>query len=204
MTSRRPSPSRRRYLRTVGAALGTIGFAGCSSVRDGTTGNDRDPTATPATPRTDPAITTGSRATSTADSTATPIHAGYETTQVRVLTAGGDTVDTVTAAIADTPDLRYLGLSNTESLPEDRGMLFVYEGVEDHTFVMREMDFGIDIVYADEEGTITRIHHAPAPGPNEDGSEQTYPGRGQYVLELTYEWTTEREITAGDVLDFDL
>ena len=132
------------------------------------------------------------------------VHEDYETTEVRVVTPDGDECGSVTAAIADTSELRYLGLSDTESLPADRGMLFVYESVRERTFVMREMDFGIDIVYADADGRITEIHHAPAPGPDEDGEEQRYPGRGQYVLEVNYEWTTEHDVSEGDVLEFDL
>lgn len=154
-----------------------------------------DPTVTTA----DPTVT----ASTTTDRRSTRVHAGYETTEVRV-TSDGETLGSVTAAVADTQELRYLGLSDTESLPPDRGMLFVYESVGDHTFVMRGMDFGIDIVYADGDDTITRIHHAPKPGPNEDGNEQRYPGRGQYVLEINYGWTTERGVEAGDVLEFDL
>ncbi|RKD93556.1 DUF192 domain-containing protein [Halopiger aswanensis] len=130
----------------------------------------------------------------------------YETTEVAVVTPEGDELGSVTAAIADTSELRYLGLSDTEELPEDRGMLFVYESVEERTFVMREMDFGIDIIYADAGGEITSIHHAPAPEPGEDGESEAhqYPGEGQYVLEVAYEWTTERDVSEGDVLEFDL
>ena len=142
--------------------------------------------------------------TATGPATPTPIHPGYETTEVRVTTPEGDLLGSVTAAIADTPDLRYTGLSDTESLPKDRGMLFVYETVDDHAYVMRRMDFGLDIVYADDEGVITTIHRAPVPGPDKDGEDQRYPGRGQYVLEVTYEWTTERGVETGDVLQFDL
>ena len=126
---------------------------------------------------------------------------GYEMTSVAVRTPGGELLGWVRTAIADTNQLRYTGLSDTDSLPEHYGMLFVYDEVDDRTFVMREMDFGIDIVYADDEGVITAIHHAPAPGPGEDGSEQRYPGRGQYVLEVNYGWTTDRGVEVGDVLD---
>jgi uncharacterized membrane protein (UPF0127 family) len=173
--------TRRRVVTGLGTAL-TVGFAGCS---DGTGPVDTDsPTASPSVD-------------------GTPIHAGYETTRVRVETPAGTRLGAVTAAIADTPSLRYTGLSDTESLPENRGMLFVYDGVSDHTFVMRRMDFGLDIVYADADGTITVVHHAPAPGPDEDGSDRKYPGRGQYVLEVNRGWTTERGVTAGDRLVFD-
>jgi uncharacterized membrane protein (UPF0127 family) len=130
----------------------------------------------------------------------TPIHADYETTEVRVTSSNGEPLGSVTVAIADTAELRYLGLSDTGDLPENRGMLFVFDTVEDRTFVMREMDFGIDIVYADGDGVITGIHHAQAPEPDEDGEDQRYPGRGQYVLEVNYEWTTDRGVNVGDVL----
>ena len=175
------SATRRRLLASLGGAVAG-GIAGCSG-KTGTT-KSGSPDASP-----------------TADGT--PIHDSYETTRVRVETLDGQHLGAVTAAIADTWDLQYTGLSDTESLPENRGMLFVYEQVSDHTFVMREMDFGLDIVYADADGTITRIHHAPAPGPNENGNDQKYPGRGQYVLEVNRGWTTERGVTAGDRLVFE-
>ena len=176
--------TRREWLTTVGTAV-AVGLAGCGATSDGSPAGEDDDSPTGQT------------------ATGTPVHASYETTRVRVETESGDLLGSVTAAIADTPDLRYTGLSDTESLPEDRGMLFVYEEVSGHTYVMREMDFGLDIIYADEEGAITTIHHAPAPGPNEDGDDQRYPGRGQYVLEVNNGWTTERGVTAGDLLVID-
>ena len=191
------STPRRAFLVSVGA----VSLTGCTDfgssdepAADATTG---DVTATP-----DETLTPTNTATAT--STPPPAHADYETTEVRVRTPDGDELGSVIAAIADTPELRYLGLSDTEYLPEDHGMLFVYDSVGRRTFVMREMDFGIDIVFADEEGTITEIHHAPAPGPDEDGSEQHYPGYGKYVLEVVYEWTTKHGVEEGDVLEFDL
>jgi uncharacterized membrane protein (UPF0127 family) len=83
-------------------------------------------------------------------------------------------------------------------------MLFVFESEQHLSFVMREMSFGIDILYLDADRTISKIHHAPEPGPNEDGSDQSYPGRGRYVLEVNYDWTTDHGVEAGDVVTFDL
>jgi len=133
-----------------------------------------------------------------------PALAGYDTTDVRATTPGGERLGRVRAAVSDTPDLRYTGLSDVEELPDDWGMLFVYDSVGNHTYVMREMDFGLDIVYADDEGAITEVHHAPEPGPDEDGESQRYPGRGQYVFEVNDGWTTERGVETGDVLRFEL
>lgn len=197
---------RRRFLTVAGATL----LAGCGSVADG---SDTDPDGTSSEAGRNESAGNGSE-DQTADvtptepaagtETATPVHASYETTEVVVRTQAGERLGAVTAAISDTVELRYRGLSDTESLPEDRGMLFIFEDPGDRTFVMRGMSFGIDIIYADSDGVITRIHHARAPGPNEDGNDQQYPGYGQYVLEVNKGWTTARGVTEGDILDFDL
>jgi len=132
-------------------------------------------------------------------------YADYETTTVTVEGPGGEERGSVTAALADTESKRFLGLSDAESLPEDGGMLFVYDAPRDPlTYVMRRMSFGIDIVYVDGDREITRIHNAPEPGPNEDGEEQQYPGSGQYVLEVPYEWTDRHGVAVGDSLRFDV
>ncbi len=132
-------------------------------------------------------------------------YADYDATPVEARTPDGDRLGTVTAAVAETGDQRFLGLSDAESLPEDAGMLFVFPAERDSlAFVMRDMAFGIDIVYADGDGGIVEIHNAPAPGPNEDGEEQRYPGSGRYVLEVPYKWTDRHGVEVGDALLFDL
>lgn len=191
----RRSRSRRRLLATFGA--GVVGsLAGCT----GGDGGDEGPagTATADGPETD------QESTAEPTATGTPVHADYDSTEVVLAAPDGTERGRVTAAIADTSDLRFLGLSDTESLPEDRGMLFVYEAAATRTFVMREMDFGIDIVYVGADRRITEIHHAPAPGPDEDGEDQRYPGTGQFVLEVNYDWTTDRGVAVGDEVRFDL
>lgn len=220
--------------RAVLGVLASVGFAGClggESVddSDGSTSSDSEsptPTATPDAPGSSPTETpdestpggdgnrtageestpTGSEDTPTSaeNDDSSPVFPGYEMTTVTVQTPQGNRLGTVRAAIADTQSLRYTGLSDTESLPENYGMLFVFDDVGERTFVMREMDFGIDIVYADDDGEITTIHHAPEPGPDEDGEQQEYPGRGQYVLEVNRGWTTDRGVEEGDLLDFEL
>ena len=176
---------RRNLLAAIGA--GSIGaFAGCAGATPAGTDADGGEGADPATDWPSGA------------------YADYATTDVEARTADGDLLGTVTAAIADTREKRLLGLSDAESLPEDGGMLFVYDAPrESLTYVMRRMDFGIDIVYADAEGTVVEIHNAPEPGPSEDGSEQTYPGSGRYVLEVPYKWTDRNGVAVGDALAFE-
>lgn len=203
---------RRTYLGLTGTVAVTL--AGCGGTDSERGDERREGTSTPHepdAPTPDEKATVTETETSETETTAgsdadedAAIHADYETTEVRVRSPNGERLGAVTAAVADTAKRRYIGLSDTASLPEDRGMLFVFDSVGDRTFVMRGMDFGIDIVYADADGTITDIHHASAPGPDEDGNAQKYPGRGQYVLEVVYDWTSDRGVSEGDVLEFAL
>ncbi len=193
--------SRRTYL--VAVAVGTAGLAGCSGDTDESSTDDAE-SDNSETDSTDSSAPEDDESEQPAPDESASIHEEYEKTVVTVQSQDGETLGSVTAAIADTGDLRYTGLSDTESLPDDRGMLFVFEEEQDLTFVMREMDFPIDIVYADSDGVVTSIHHAEAPGPDEDGENFEYPGRGQYVLEVNRDWTTEHGVETGDRLVFDL
>jgi hypothetical protein len=75
----------------------------------------------------------------------------------------GNQLERVSVRIADTPQKRYTGLSNTESLAEDEGMLFIHDSEDRYGYVMRDMSFPIDIIFIDATGTITRIYHAKVP-----------------------------------------
>jgi uncharacterized membrane protein (UPF0127 family) len=128
-----------------------------------------------------------------------PADGDYERTTVTVLD-NGDELATVDVRVADTFQKRYVGLSNTESLDNDEGMLFVHDSAGNHSYVMRDMAFPIDIVFIAPDGTITTIHHAPVE-PNASGSELTrYRGYGQYVLEVPYGYTNETGIETGDTV----
>lgn len=172
-------PSRRRLLAMFCGLGGSVMVSGCLGWED-------DDTDVPATAE-------------------VPLEK-YDTTEVDVVSTGGEVLGSVMAAIADTSARQQLGLSDTEQLPADWGMLFVFDSSSEMTFHMPDMSFGIDIVFADSEGIITTIHHAEEPAPDEDGTEahHRYQGQGQYVLEVVYDWTTERGVSAGDVLDFEL
>ncbi|GGK56055.1 DUF192 domain-containing protein [Haloarcula sebkhae] len=109
---------------------------------------------------------------------------------------------TVEVRIAQTFNQRYVGLSETESLGPDEGMLFVHDEAGQHTYVMRNMSFPLDIIFIDANGTITTIHHAPLPPEGTTGSDLTgYEGRGKYVLEVNRGWTNRTGVEVGDRVD---
>jgi hypothetical protein len=126
----------------------------------------------------------------------------YDRTTVTAVDGGsGETLATVQVRVADTQSKRYTGLSDTDSLGENEGMLFVHGREGEYAYVMREMAFPLDIVFVDATGTITRIHHAELPPEGTSGDDLTrYPGRGKYVLEVPYGYTDDRGIEVGDRL----
>lgn len=115
---------------------------------------------------------------------------------VTIVDAESGTVEgRVEAAVADTPDERYRGLSGTDSLANGSGMLFVFADESERSFVMREMNYPIDMVFVGADGRITRIFHAPV---EHDDSLTTYSSPAKWVLEVPLEWTTRHGVTAGD------
>jgi uncharacterized membrane protein (UPF0127 family) len=124
----------------------------------------------------------------------------YERTTVTIVDGEtGERLAAVDARVAETLPKRYTGLSDTDSLGANEGMLFVHDSEDEYAYVMREMAFPIDIVFVDADGTITAIHHADLPSADASGDELTrYRGRGKYVLEVPYNYTAERGVAVGD------
>jgi len=120
---------------------------------------------------------------------------GYERVNVTAFDENGSELATVEVRVADTQEKRYLGLSNTSDLSMGDGMLFVHESVDTYGYVMRDMAFPLDIVFIDADERITTIHHARVP----DGSyEETYSGRGKWVLEVPRGWANRTGVDEGD------
>ncbi|KTG11057.1 hypothetical protein AUR64_06810 [Haloprofundus marisrubri] len=126
----------------------------------------------------------------------------YNTTTVTAVDeANGTQLTAVDVRIADTFSKRYTGLSNTTSLDDGEGMLFIHDDEDQYSYVMRNMDFPLDIVFVDANGTITRIHHAPLDPPGTSEAQLTrYTGYGKYVLEVPMGYTNRTGISEGDTL----
>lgn len=115
------------------------------------------------------------------------------------LISDGELVASVDVELAATSQDMETGLSEHSSLDNGEGMLFLHGEEDEYTYGMPEMDFGIDIVFIDSECTITQIHSAEKPGPNESGlePEHRYTGTGKFVLEVPKGSATDR-VSVGD------
>ena len=66
--------------------------------------------------------------------------------------------------IADTPALRAQGLMFRTGLPEQAGMLFVYEQPQFVSFWMKNTLIPLDMIFMDAEGVVRHIHRGAVPG----------------------------------------
>jgi len=122
-------------------------------------------------------------------------HAGTpEHTTVTITDETGAERGTLDVRVAASYRERYVGLSNTDSLGENEGMLFVHENAGNHSIVMRDMAFPIDVIFVSEDRRITRIYHAETESP----PYTEYRGSGKWTIEAPYNWTTRHGVAEGD------
>lgn len=107
----------------------------------------------------------------------------------------------VQAEIVDTESKRQLGLMFRKSLPENEGMLFIFEQEERYNFWMKNMQVSLDIIWIDKDKRVVDIRiNVP---PCKDSCEGLTPrGKAQYVLEVNAGFTERNRIKIGDEVSF--
>lgn len=87
----------------------------------------------------------------------------------------------ISLEIADTNELRTLGLSGREKLEDSQGMMFVFEDEATRCFWMKDMKFDLDMVWLNRDKKIVAIES----GVRSDSYPQEYcHDNSQYVLEI--------------------
>lgn len=107
--------------------------------------------------------------------------------------------------LADTAQKRFAGLSGRNRLAKSKGMLFILSGENIRpSFVMRDMNFAIDIVWIDD-GRVVEIDEnvlPPVEGTPEYKLKIYTPSQGvDYVLEVAAGFSEKQGITVGDPVD---
>lgn len=65
--------------------------------------------------------------------------------------------------MADEAKERNEGLMDVNSLPEDKGMLFIFEKQRELSFWMANTPLSLDIIFVNKDMQIVRIHHSTSP-----------------------------------------
>ncbi len=103
--------------------------------------------------------------------------------------------------IADTAEKHYQGLSNRENLCDNCGMLFVFPDKEERTFVMRDMNFPLDIIWISND-KIVKIDKNLLP---EGSNPKMLYSSGQpvnYVLEMNSGYAGKHGFKTGDMVKY--
>ena len=117
----------------------------------------------------------------------------YERT-VSFLSAEGDTISTIQAAIADDDKERSQGLMNVNELPATKGMLFIFDENKPRSFWMANTPLSLDIIFVNADKTIVRIHHSTQPF-SERNLTSEQPAR--YVIETNAGYCISHDIQEG-------
>ena len=97
---------------------------------------------------------------------------------------------------------RAKGLMFRDSMPEDHGMLFLFEHPMQLQFWMKNCRMPLDILYFDEKYKLVSVQQRVPPCRDSGNACPTYPsnGRAQYVLELNAGVADKLKVAPGDEL----
>jgi uncharacterized protein len=98
------------------------------------------------------------------------------------------------AEVADTPQTSANGLMFRDSLPDDHGMLFVFEKPERASFWMRNTKIPLSIAYIDSAGKILEIESLK---PLDETPVASASGEVAFALEVNEGWFKRNRILPG-------
>lgn len=114
--------------------------------------------------------------------------------EVAFVSASNDTLSTIEAAVADDQASRTEGLMNVNSMPEDAGMLFIFEENQPRSFWMASTPLSLDLIFVNEDFEIVHIHRNASPYSQENISSNQ---PAKYVVEVNAGYTLEHDINEG-------
>ncbi len=110
------------------------------------------------------------------------------------------TIKLIQIQIADNDDERAEGLMWRKFMPENDGMLFIFDDEEPLTFWMKNTYIPLDMVFADKSGNIVSIYPEATPL-----SEASIPSGkpAKYVVEVNGGFCARYGITPGDKIEYE-
>ena len=114
---------------------------------------------------------------------------------------GDETV--LTLELALTQEEITQGLMYRPSLPENRGMLFVFQAARVPSFWMKNTLIPLDLVFLNPDGTIAEIVHNAQPCAVEPCPQYVPARAAKAVLELNAGTAERHGLETGDVIEFE-
>ena len=114
--------------------------------------------------------------------------------EVSFIKSESDTISVIDVAVADDTRSRTEGLMNVLELPNENGMLFIFENEQPRSFWMANTPLSLDIIFVDSEMNIVRIHRNTQPY-SQESIKSDEPAR--FVVEVNAGYTLDRDIREG-------
>lgn len=116
------------------------------------------------------------------------------TANVDFLDTEGNTVSSVEVAVADDDESRSQGLMDVFELPEDKGMIFIFENEQPRSFWMANTPLSLDILFVNADMEIIRIHRQTSPYSMDNILSD---GPAMYTIEVNAGYTQRHDIMEG-------
>src|ERR1700693_874363 len=104
----------------------------------------------------------------------------------------------ITAEIADTPQASENGLMFRDSLPEDHGMLFIFDQPKKASFWMKNTKIPLSIAYIDSNGKILEIKSM---NPLDETIVPSNSEEVAYALEVSQGWCARHGVSPGTKIE---
>ena len=102
--------------------------------------------------------------------------------------------------MADEPKERNGGLMDVNSMPQNNGMLFIFDKQQELSFWMANTPLPLDIIFVNKQKEIVRIHHSTKPY-SEENFKSGKPAI--YVVETNGGYCVEHDIQEGMRVAFE-
>jgi uncharacterized membrane protein (UPF0127 family) len=119
---------------------------------------------------------------------------GSYTEEMRFTRAGNEAV--LYVEVADDTEERQQGLMNRDSLPEDAGMLFVYEDDTGTGFYMKDTTVPLSIAFVSAGGSIIDLQDMEPLSEDVHSSPEPY----RYAVEVNQGWFERNDVRVGDLV----
>ncbi|UFX82675.1 DUF192 domain-containing protein [Candidatus Absconditicoccus praedator] len=103
--------------------------------------------------------------------------------------------------IAKTQEQKQKGLMGVEELPEDSGMLFVYDESDKYSFWMKNTLIELDMIWIDENYKVVDIQHSAVPCESTPCEVYEPQKPARYILELNGGKSEKYGIEVGDKVE---
>lgn len=106
---------------------------------------------------------------------------------------------TFSLLVAKTPKETQIGLSDKPSLPQNEGMLFIFEKPDQYAFWMKNMKFSLDIIFINDNKIVTIIENAEPPKNKDENPQILRPDElADKVLEINSGLSKKYGFEKGD------